>query len=201
MYSYLRVNGSIYNIKGFVLYYCNTRLLILILAKYMSGSYLYVSFIMKLPCKTYTCMTDNKIIVVIPPYYMYLVSQCKTHIQTSIFYSYYRKPVPPVEIFTDNLERLKNIISSGLGDAMKTQHTIEMRHDFFRRIIKRKTIVLNKKTFLEETDFHQNYFPVGWNSSFITKRGDQRTILCAEGEELPQRWIEKLTISFVKQTH
>jgi len=131
--------------------------------------------------------------------------------------SYFRNPSPPEDVFTENLERLKNTIESGLAEPLKTHKTVEMRHDVFRKVVKRPVLNLNAKTWLTEADFDPRYFPEGWHSTYPTKRGDWRTIIfpivvrlflgrshklyCADGKELPRRWIEKLTISFVKQTH
>ena len=116
----------------------------------------------------------------------------------------------------EHLEKFHNLIASALCEPMATKTTLEMRHDVLRRVI-RKDMLLNHKIWLEETDFDIRYFPRGWTSSYVTKREDQRTILfpitvrlflgrsrklyCADGTELPQRWIEKLSISFVKRTH
>ena len=139
------------------------------------------------------------------------------HNQNYIFYSYYRNPRPAEETIAENLERLKNIFSSGLCEALQTKTIIEMRHDVLRQILTKKNLVFNQNIYLEEADFNRRYFPVGWHTAYVTKRGDQRSILfpiavrlflarsrklyCAEGKELPRRWIEKLSISFVKQTH
>ena len=92
-----------------------------------------------------------------------------------------------------------------------------MRHDAFRKIIKVKNIKLNSKLLLNKEDFDERYFPSGWNTAYVTDRGDQRTILfpisvrlflarsqklySEKGKELPRRYMEKLSISFVKQTH
>ena len=59
---------------------------------------------------------------------------------------------------------------------MKTTATVELRHDVLRQVIK-KALPLNTKSWLEEADFDPRYFPRGWASSYVTKRGDQRTIL------------------------
>lgn len=131
--------------------------------------------------------------------------------------SYFRNPSPPEDVFAENLERLKNTIESGLAEPLLTQKTVEMRHDVFRKVVKRIVLNLNTKIWLSEADFDRRYFPEGWHSAYSTKRGDRRTIIfpivvrlflgrshklyCAEGKELPRRWTEKLTIAFVKQTH
>jgi hypothetical protein len=131
--------------------------------------------------------------------------------------SYFRNPSPPEDVLAENLERLKNTIESGLAEPLLTQKTVEMRHDVFRKVVKRIVLNLNTKIWLSEADFDRRYFPEGWHSAYSTKRGDWRTIIfpivvrlflgrshklyCAEGKELPRRWTEKLTIAFVKQTH
>jgi len=115
--------------------------------------------------------------------------------------SYFRNPSPPEDVFIENLERLKNTIESGLAEPLLTRKTVEMRHDVLRNVLKRTVLNLNVKIWLTDP----------------TKRGDRRTIIftivvclflgrshklyCADGKELPRRWIKKLTISFVKQTH
>ena len=129
---------------------------------------------------------------------------------------YFKNPTPSQEIFEEHLERLFNILTSALCEPLKTTTTVELRHDVLRQVIK-KALPLNTKIWLEEADFDPRYFPRGWASSYVTKRGDKRTILfpvavrlflgrsrklyCEDGRELPRRWIEKLSISCVKQTH
>lgn len=114
------------------------------------------------------------------------------------------------------MQRLSTAICSGLCEPLATKSIIEVRHDVLRRVI-RKKLVLNTKIWLDESDFHSTYFPRGWSTAFVTKRGDQRSILfpiavrlflarsrklyCAEGKELPRKWIDKLSISFVKRSH
>lgn len=131
--------------------------------------------------------------------------------------SYFRNPSPPEDVFSENLERLKNTIESGLAEPLMTHKTVEMRHDVFRKVVTRRVLNLNTKIWLSEADFDSKYFPEGWHVAFPTKRGDRRTIIfpivvrlflgrshklySAKGQELPRRWTEKLTITFVKQTH
>lgn len=114
------------------------------------------------------------------------------------------------------MQRLSTAICSGLCEPLATKSIIEVRHDVLRGVI-RKKLVLNTKIWLDESDFHPTYFPRGWSTAFVTKRGDQRSILfpiavrlflarsrklyCAEGKELPRKWIDKLSISFVKRSH
>ena len=131
-------------------------------------------------------------------------------------YRRFRNPRPINEIMEEHLQRLSTTISSGLCEPLATKSIIEMRHDVLQRVIQKK-LFLNTTIWLEESDFHPTYFPRGWSTAFVTKRGDQRSILfpiavrlflarsrklyCAEGKELPRKWIEKLSISFVKRSH
>lgn len=142
--------------------------------------------------------------------------ESESHILDHGLLRYFRNPSPPEDVFAENLERLKNIIESGLAEPLLTKKTVEMRHDVFRKIVKRTVLNLNTKIWLSEADFDRKYFPEGWQSTYSTKRGDRRTIIfpivvrlflgrshklyCAEGKELPRRWTEKLTIAFVKET-
>ena len=116
----------------------------------------------------------------------------------------------------EHLQRLSTTISSGLCEPLTTKSILEMRHYVLQSIIQKK-LFLNTKIWLEESDFPPTYFPRGWSTAFVTKRGDQRSILFpiavrflvahsrklyyAEGKELPRKWIEKLSISFAKQSH
>lgn len=116
-----------------------------------------------------------------------------------------------------NLERLLNAVTSALCEPLDTHVTIEMRHDVFRKVCNKKDLPLNTKIWLEKSDFSDTHFPSGWSDAFVNKRGDQRTVIfpiavrlflarsrklyCIDGQELPRRWIEKLSISCIKQTH
>ena len=115
-----------------------------------------------------------------------------------------------------HLQRFSTATSSGLCEPLATKSIIEVRHAVLWRAIPKK-LVLNTKIWLEESDFHPTYFPRGWSTAFVTKRGDPHSILlptdvrlfpahsrklyCAEGKELPRKWIKKLCISFVKWSH
>ena len=76
----------------------------------------------------------------------------------------------------EHLERLLNILTSALCEPLKTTTTVELRHDVLRQVIK-KVLPLNTKIWLEEVDLDPRYFPRGWASSYVMKRGDQRSIL------------------------
>ena len=133
-----------------------------------------------------------------------------------IFYRRFRNPRPINEIMEEHLQRFSTAICSGLCKPLATKSIIEVRRDVLRRVI-RKKLALNTKIWLDESDFQPTYFPRGWSTAFVTKRGDRRSVLfpiavrlflarsrklySAEGKELPRKWIEKLSISLVKRSH
>lgn len=59
--------------------------------------------------------------------------------------SYFRNPSPPEDVFSENLERLKNTIESGLAEPLMTHKTVEMRHDVFRKVVTRRFLNLNPR--------------------------------------------------------
>jgi len=141
----------------------------------------------------------------------------QSHILDENLLRSFRNPSPPQEIMEANLERLLNAVTSALCEPLATHVTIEMRHDVFRKVCNKKDLPLNTKIWLEKSDFSDTYFPSGWSDAFVNNRGDQQTVIfpiavrlflahlrklyCIDGQELPRRWIEKLSISCIKQTH